>query len=347
MITDFEAIRTAVRSLPKSDRFQHLRFLPLGRKSSAGIAKNANGGYELFFLCPRIEPQNLKLQRCISFGNWSTETASSFEANRISLPSEPYFDSLVASIMSEYLRLEALVGHAKAFGSCEDLIALAFDKTAMQPQVPVGLAGELYLLHTLLSHSQESSSREIFGWWIGHGRTSRDFEIRDIGIEVKTTTGSTSTHSISSISQVEPGLSASLKESRLYLLSIGIVWLPPESDGGTSIRDLVNEILNLLDNDLRPTFQNQLRAYGGDLSRNFDSTAEQVDEIYERAFRINFTRMYDMGDKLIRVLKSADTESFGHVDSDSISYRIKLPSQVRGEINPVADLDEILEILLF
>ena len=67
--------------------------------------------------------------------------------------------------------------------------------------------------------------------------------VGSVGVEVKTTQSTVSTHQVSGFHQIERGEShGGVPETDLFLLSLGIEWLEGGA-GGTSLPDLVDSLL--------------------------------------------------------------------------------------------------------
>src|SRR5690606_8284484 len=110
---------------------------------------------------------------------------------------------------------------------------------------------------------QGFSPETLLQSWQGWDRSSRDFQLGPVGVEVKTSTTSAGRHHIQGWYQVEPGVSADgTVEAKFFLLSIGIQWLPEDAHGYT-IEGLVGEVLKALPPHRHDPFLDAVRTYGG------------------------------------------------------------------------------------
>ena len=53
-----------------------------------------------------------------------------------------------------------------------------------------------------------------------------------------------------------------------------------------------------------------------------------------------------MTDDRVRVMRSRDVEGITHIDPSSVSFRIALPRQVDGDVNPLNGIEVIAKHLL-
>jgi hypothetical protein len=207
----------------------------------------------------------------------------------------------------------------------------------------VGLIGELLLLDALLRAAPSGSAHDLFCAWFGFKPSSRDFQLGTVGIEVKTTTGPASSHIIHGVHQVELGQSVhGEQETSLFLVSLGLRWLDDPMTGGSSLPDLVDAILGrLADDDDRKALLAAVRSYGGDSVLGYNHEDDRNRRRFRRRFELKFERSYDMVDDSIKVLRSAQLDGLTHLEASSLTYRVNLPNQVRGDLNPMVGLDSI------
>ena len=232
-----------------------------------------------------------------------------------------------------------------AFMRTEQAIALALNRAALGNEVLVGLAGELLLLDGLLRSVDAAHRGEVLRGWAGSAPSSRDFRVGTSGIEVKTTSGATSTHHVQGLHQVEIGYAdGGEAETELFLLSLGVRWTAP-ADGGTTIPYLVERIANLLTADDRDTFHRLLSQYGGDVGSAYRHDRDRLLQTYARPFTTRFERLYDMTDQRIRLPKHGDLSTFTDLAVESLSFRIELLPMVNGDVNPTNDWGPILQRL--
>lgn len=111
--------------------------------------------------------------------------------------------------------------------------------------------------------------------------------------------------------------------------------------------DLVDAILSrLADDEDRTAFLAAVRAYGGDSTLGYNHHEDRNRRRFLRRFELRFERCYDMLDDTIQVLRSTQLDGLVHMDPDSVSYRVALPNQVRGDLNPQVGLAYIASALL-
>ncbi len=54
-----------------------------------------------------------------------------------------------------------------------------------------------------------------------------------------------------------------------------------------------------------------------------------------------FERLYDLADDRIKLLRSEQLDEARHVEADSVSFRVRLPARVQGDINPTVGMQKI------
>ena len=162
---------------------------------------------------------------------------------------------------------------------------------------------------------------------------------------MKATTTTASRHHIQGWYQVERGVSADGSvETDLYLLSLGIQWLPASANGHT-IEALVRQVLTAVPAHRHEAFLDAVRGYaGGRLDIDSDGVPGHLGA--QRPFVPVFERLYDMADERILIPGSNDVAAFDHVVTDSVRFEIELPEKVRGDRNPVAGMPSIVPAIL-
>lgn len=345
-MTQFDAIRGTIRStrVARGGKARFLSYLDANRL--VAVARGGKGGIEVYICGPKLAARNLKVAVNLEHREWQDQDGRRFEANQIAFPAEPHFDSIVALVCAEFLERLETSSLTRAFRDIEDLIALSFDaQPPASVRSAIGLAGELYLLGKLMTCNPQRASEFLAGWH-GHTHSHRDFTLGESGVEVKTTTRPSSTHRISSIAQIEPGNSVhGVLETRLFLLSIGLVWLPPGTPGGLTIRQLVLDIEEKLPQQEKDAFIRLVSVYGDDPIHGYRHKSSNIDEVYVREFRVSFTRLYDLLDSKISLLTSDDLAEFSHVNPTSVSYEVDLPERLRGDFNPCVGISKIVTML--
>lgn len=312
---------------------------------SAAVARDHQGSIEIFLVGEPIRPTAVALRDTLQHQEWTTVTGELFAANRMVLPEASNLPGVAAFICAELLANRFAADPQGAFARTEPVIAALLFQQQLGNEILTGLAGEVVLLEELTRQAADPDA--VAGSWFGSVPSSRDVQLGEVGIEVKATTGSSSTHSVQGFHQVEVGHPVGdVPETALYLLSIGVRWLPAEATGGTSIPQLVDQVAARLSAQEHKRLLARVRQYGGDAGVGYDHANDRSEPRYARRLLVTFERLYDMGDKRIRVLRSSDVNGVPHVERDSITFRIALPPQVDGDLNPTTDLARIASKLL-
>lgn len=339
----FETLRKAVRAARYAEvRDQRLMHW-VGDNRRLAFARDMRGRLELFISEERLDTQVGSVARRMKLESWRDEYGSVVYANRLVFPEGQHVDALFAAVMVELLRRGIDVDAQKAFAATERLIAMAFRDGGRNVNSATGLAAELLLLNELVK-SRRVSGDEIIGVWKGHSRSSRDFVIGDVGVEVKATMQGISRHHIQGWYQVEPGVCEgdATFESRLFLLSVGIEWLPMGVEGCT-----VEGVLKGLRAELPRCIWEELVQlacrYCGE-NFVFDENGVKSEEAFRRPFQVGFVRMYDLSHDRIDLLRSADVHKHAHVVGDSVSFDIVLPEFIDGA-NPISGWSAVLDAL--
>ncbi len=314
-----------------------------------GVARSPAGRIEIFLQGPPLEAKSRSLRGKLEYQTWYRgDGDEGFPATRILLPPAGHFDQVAAFICIELIRNGASNDLKKAFARTEALIDLAIERLRMADEAIVGLCGEMLLLRALVTAADPAQTTNVVESWKGFRETARDFQLGQVGLEVKTTTGLASSHPIQGVHQVEVGHGVDgVAESDFFLVSIGIHRLNPHEDGdSTSLAALVDDILNSLRTSTAPnsravedSFLRALTQYGSPVDLGYDHAVTAGDSVLARPFRQTFVRCYDMSDVNIQVIDSDQVRSKPNVELPSLSYRINLPEQVSGDVNPVAGLN--------
>jgi hypothetical protein len=168
-----------------------------------------------------------------------------------------------------------------------------------------------------------------------------------VGVEVKTTTDSTSSHLFRGVHQLELGHGVDgAEESDLMLASIGLEWTSPEDTANTtSLPELVDGVMAHITDALGGSAIASINellahivAYGSPTALGYDHRTMAESARFRRRFRLRFARSYDMTDKSIRLLTTGDLRARPFIDAESVHMRVNLPDQVRGDINPIVGL---------
>lgn len=342
--TTFEDLRQSIKSAPRGASPQERRITYVGEARRLGFARDHEGQLEVFLMGTAHDARERTVRERLVHDVWRTAAGGNLEADRLRLSDDDHFDALAATILLELVDKGYESEPVEAFRRTEPLIALALDPPQAQRPALTGLIGELLTLATMIRLDRRPATW-CLDTWQGWQRSTRDFQLGPIGVEVKTSVTSASRHHVQGWYQVERGVSADGGiETHLYLLSIGIRWLETDSPGPT-LEGLVREILDAVPADRRPGFIQAVRGYGGaDLLIDEDGTAGQA--ALRMPFLPVFERLYDLQDASIRLPTAEALTPFTHVVSDSVSFEIELPNRVRGDVNPVAGLAQALSGLL-
>ena len=339
----FEVLRKAVsdarRAQGRDQRFVH--WVGDGRKLA--YARDHRGRLELFISKEPLESRVDSVARRLDLNVWRSDDGGVLRANRIVFPAGEHVDALFTVILVELLRQGIQLDAQKAFSATERLIALAFKSGDRRVNALTGLAAELSLLERLV-RSRRFSDDEIGHVWTGHSQSSRDFVLGDVGVEVKATTQGVSRHHIQGWYQVESGVSVGddAFEARLFLLSVGIHWLPVGVEGRTVEGVLMGMRGELSDHVWQGLVQSACRYCGENYV--FDVNGLKSEEAFRRPFQVGFVRMYDLSHDRIDLLRSANVHKHAHVVGDSVSFDIVLPEFIDGA-NPVSGWSAVLGVL--
>lgn len=345
MLTDpsFENLREEIRTAPRSASALERRITWVGTSRRLGFARDHEGLLEVFLVGESYAAREKTVGEHLVHDVWRTTAGASLAANRLRLPPDDHFNAMSAAILLELLDKGYERQPHEALRRTEPLIALALESSHLENPLLTGLAGELLTLATMIRIGR-SPAASCLDSWQGWDRSSRDFQLGPIGVEVKTTTTSASRHHIQGWYQVECGVAADgVPETHLYLLSIGIRWLA-EGSPGITLEGLVKEIVQALPGAGRSAFVDGVRRYGGaDLAVEDDGTAGQSS--LRQPFMATFERLYDLRDDRIRLPRSDDFSSLVHVVSDSVRFEIELPPRILGDRNPVVGLAKAVQSL--
>ena len=210
-----------------------------------------------------------------------------------------------------------------------------------------GLIGELALLRRLLTQVPQPSRPDVLAAWAGSNPSSRDFQLGSVGVEVKTTQSTVSTHHVSGFHQVERGQSnGGVPETDLFILSLGIEWLEAGA-GGTSLPELVDSVLAVTPgHEAQEDLLARIKQYGGDITIGYDHRRDRSKGRYAGRFHFRFERLYDMTDDRLELLTREDVNGLKNIDPESVEFRVVLESRVRGDLNPVASWNALVPHVL-
>ena len=340
----FESLRDAITVAAPATSSEERRISWAGIRRTLAFARDSQGQLEIFLLGNPLAAREKIVRERLVHDTWETADKVRMPANRLRFPSGDHYDAIAATVLLELLDKGYEEEAEAAFSQTEPLIALALEPARSENAVLTGLAGELLTLAWMIRLGSASSEAYLDAWQ-GWGRSSRDFQLGPLGIEVKTSTTSASRHHVQGWYQVEPGVAADgSAETDLRLLSIGIQWLSIDG-AGVTIESLVKEISRAIPRERRGRFVDAVRNYcGAGLLMDDDGTAAQI--TLRRPFISTFERLYDLRDDLIRLPRSADFSKFTDLVSDSVTFEIEIPEKVRGDRNPVVGMKAALSRLL-
>lgn len=268
-------------------------------------------------------------------------------AARIVLPRGEHFDQLAALLCVELIDSGLDEDRQGAFAAVEPLLALALSREMVGDPVLNGLIGELALLRRLLNQVAAHSRPDVLAAWAGSNPSSRDFQLGPVGVEVKTTQSTVSTHKVSGFHQIERGESdGGVPETDLFLLSLGIEWLEVGA-GGTSLPELVDSVLAVTPgHEAQEDLLARVKQYGGDITLGYDHRRDRSKGRYAGHFHFRFERLYDMTDDRLELLTREDVNGLKNIDPESVEFRVVLESRVRGDLNPVAGWNALVPRVL-
>ncbi|WP_062072485.1 PD-(D/E)XK motif protein [Demequina sediminicola] len=334
----YEWLREKVErlTLAKDGHARVVQWVDSGHK--LGLSRDSGGRVEIFLAGPPLHARSPIVQKATDHDNWSSSAGGVVRASRVRLPNAPHFDRVAAFISAELLAAGINDNVQQAYSDTEALIALAFERSRTGSPFLLGLAGELLFLRAMLLAARPGERSYIVAAWKGPGRTTRDFQMGSVGVEVKTTTAAASRHHINGIAQIECGISVDeVPETDLFLLSVGLKWLDLDVSYGESLPGLVESILAMLDDASdRQAFETAVAEYG-DLQEPGAPGVGSPD--WKRPFHTTFERLYDLADGKIHLPSSQDLVDYVHLDIDSLRFRISLPDQIDGDLNPLGSLE--------
>ena len=350
---EYERIRDRVHQLDRSSnsRARTIEWLVANR---LGVAKDHAGHLEIYINSEQLVAITPIVDANIDYQTWYDQVdGSQFQANRLFLPTGSHLEQAAAFICVELIAAGVRENAAGAFAKTERLIDVWLQQLQLSNEVILGLVGELLVLHSLALSVDSDHIPDLVNTWHGFRRSDRDFQIGPIGIEVKTTTGQKSSHNFSNLRQLQVGFPVGGgDESRLYVASIGLNWDDGANPDNT-LPTLVEGICKLLretspqrGHRLADSFIENVERYGSEPSVGYHHPTMSDSPRYSRPFAITFSRVYDMADDGIEILRVDDLLNFPHVAAESVSYRATFPDTVRGDLNPIKSLAKASEHVL-
>ena len=349
----YEELLGKISSLPRaaSDRFRDILWIT--DTFSVGVARDTEGRVELFLTTEDLRPTFSLVADALEYRVWHRVTGEGLSAYRLQFASADHFDQVVAFLAAELLRTGATDDVSVAFRETEPLIELALQRSRLASEFVLGLMGELLVLDALLRNVPAESIQNAADSWQGWGKSARDFVWGPTatGIEVKTTTRSTSAHPVQGVHQVEVGLvsgESTAAENRLFFVSVGLTPAVPGANS-VSLAGLVDRIASFLSTNIGTSsadkFVMRVREYGSELGRGYNHATMAEDTRFLATYAVNFFRAYNMSDPGVHVLGSDDIAQKQHVDVKSVRFSIRLPEIVTGA-NPVLGANQIAQAIL-
>lgn len=351
-MTTYEDVLRLVEALPDAadPRTRDIRWVTTA--DVVGVARDTDGRVEVFLRGAQLRPILKTLQDAIRFQIVHRDGGQPpFDANRLVFPPLGHFDQVAAFICTELLRADADNSLEIAFARTEPLIELAIEQINLSTQNILGLTGELLVLEALCRRVQSAQVASVIAGWDGWQRSSRDLTIGTTGIEVKTTTGISSSHHIAGVHQVErnDGSGGSVPEDRLFLISVGLQ-SATTGDDALTLPQIVDRIVEHMEAGGLPdsaiqTLLFRIREYGGGDVGGYDHVTQASDPAYGTPYLTRFFRAYDMDDVAIKVLRRADVIAHPYVAVDSVKFRIDLPVTVSAG-NPITGANQVADTVL-
>lgn len=312
-----------------------------------GLARTPMGRIEIFLEGEEVEARFRRVREALEYQRWYRADGDELLANRILLPAAGHFEQVAAFLCTELLRNDATTDLPGAFARTEPLIELAIDDLMIAEETYRGLCGEMLVLDALLRGVPDSLVGEVLASWKGHRETSRDFQLGWVGVEVKTTTGLSSSHLFRGVQQLELGHGVDGEEETGFMLaSLGLEWTDPDNDANTTaLPDLVEGVsdrataaLGKAAGAVVDDLVGRIASYGPAAALGYDHRTMSDTARFGRRFRVRFVRCYDMTDPGIRLLTTDDMRSRPFIDADALHLRVNLPDQVTGDVNPQVGL---------
>lgn len=317
---------------------------------SIALSRDEHGRVELVLVGDQLTASRPAVERALDYNqHWRSTNEGTFPANQIVFPLDVFFDSAAALICVELIDAKYHEDPGTAFAQVEPLIEkFMTGGDQIGDQALMGLYGELTLLDALTSKARAGERDDLVRSWFGWRPSSRDFQIGETGVEVKTTSGSTSRHHIQGFHQIEVGHPVTdVAEVALHLLSIGVLPVPAGQRSGQSVPELVDSILRRISTPAaQEDFLDRVQEYGGDAGAGYKHSRDHDKSRFQKRFVLTFERLYDMTDEHIDVLRRTDVAGSLHIDTESVQFDVDLPYPFRGVVNPVVGMDSICGALL-
>ena len=349
-MTSYEEVLEQINAVPAGLTGNDRTINWLTDAQVVGVARNSRGHLELFLAGEQLKPRTSTVKYAIHYHSWHRDTQPPLSANRILLPALGHFDQVGAFIAAELLREKADANMERAFAVIEPLIELAIKRLEIAESAILGLVGELLLLDALCRRADDRHVGPVVQAWDGWRRSARDLTWEGTGVEIKTTTRTTSSHAVRGVHQIEPAAATDdgPGESRLLLVSIGLQQTDPNVPA-LSIPSLVESIVARLTasgaSGLVDEFLKHVAMYGSESGIGYEHATMANEAPFTTPFSLTFIRGYDMADPAVEVLRRDDVLAHQHVDAQSLSFRVDLPATITLN-NPIAGVRRVAEAIL-
>lgn len=349
-MTSYESVLELVSSAPRAASPDVRDIVWATDAQIVGISRDYENHVELFLRGTELAPSSSIVKNAVEFRSWHRDSSSPLNANRLTLPALGHFDQIAAFVCTELLRNGADSSLSEAFANTEPLVELAIEQLLVSNESVLGLIGELVVLDALVRNVGDDKVSIVLNSWHGWRRSLRDISLGQTGIEVKTTTRTSSSHGVQGLHQIEASDSSSEppSEDRLFLVSVGLKKSEP-GDNSFSIPSLVDRIAKRAEaasaHSSIDSFFWRLTEYGSNSGGGYSHPDDAETLLYRSAYSVTFFRTYDMGDENIKCFNSSDLSDFTNVDLTSLKFRIDLPTVVDYK-NPVMGINESAKQIL-
>lgn len=337
---DYEAVRKVIGQLsPHHGDSRSAHWF----NDHVGVARGERDRVEVFLPGQPLITRLPAVSRLVQHGRWHRrEIGTQLDAACLVLPLGAEYDAIAATIVVELVRSGLEQDRQGAFTRCEPLIEVALIQADLAVESVLGLWGELYILQLWLRSEQSLLPLDS---WCGYRPSARDFVTGRLGVEVKTTLRSTSSHQVSGVHQTEPTPSDEQPlEEELMLVSLGL----ERAEQGISVLNLLEQTDKLI-REHDPNRAEEIHVHVSDYASGgtgyWRSNENQPPLLHQR-YGVTFVRTYDMSDSLISVLRQSDVQARPHVQTDSVTFRVNLPSHLRGDVNPLVGAAPLINLLI-
>jgi hypothetical protein len=349
-MTSYEEVLTQITAIPNGVEGRDRTIQWLSTSQIVGAARDHLGHVELFLTGLALQARTKTVRDALHHHSWHREHDAPLEANRILLPAFGYYDQVGAFIATELLREGADCDLPRAFALTEPILELAIKRLQLSRSALLGLAGELLVLDAVFRHAEEQYVGQLVQAWDGWRRSSRDFSWDGTGVEIKTTTGRSSSHTVQGMHQIEPLQPTDdiNGEDRLLLVSVGLQLSEPSANSFT-LPQLTQRLVERMEatgnGGAVAGFLANVASYGSESGFGYHHTTMSNDVPFTTPFTPAFVRCYEMGDPAVEVLRRDDVLNHHHVDAQSVTFKINLPATLSAD-NPVSGIHRVAAAIL-